>query len=377
MKIDQLMYHSNQFFGEATLGDNAQWVLVFGEGRLLCDHRIFEHIRDLYPHAYIMGCSTAGEIHENAANEHSLSITAVMLDKTQIKFSSYPLHNSESSESYETGRRIISELEQDGLKHVFVLCEGLHLNGSRLVEGMRERIKGNVPITGGLAGDGTDFGTTYVMCNEVAKPDQIVVAAFYGKLRTGCASVGGWDTFGIERVVTKSKDNVLYEMDGKPALDLYKEYLGEKAKELPSSALLFPLNVRLNGSEKGIVRTILSVDEDEKSLIFAGDIPVNSFCKLMKSNNNNLVIGSATAAEFGRDMLDAEKIELAILISCVGRKLVLKQRTDEEIEAVREVVGNNTIITGFYSYGEIAPHKKDTECELHNQTMTVTFFSEE
>lgn len=376
MKMEQLEYHSEQFHGKAELGERARWVLIFGDAALLCNHRIFDEIRDQYPKAYLMGCSTSGEIHDNRTSNHSLSITAIEFEKASIEFHSYSLLGN-NQDSYDLGKRIILDVKKENLKHIFLLCEGVNLTGSKLVEGMRAAISNQIPITGGLAGDGTDFNKTYVISNCYAEENQIVVAALYGPVITGCASVGGWDTFGIERVVTKAKENILYEMNGKPALDLYKEYLGPKGEELPAGALLFPLSVRRKEEERGIVRTVRAVNEEDKSLTFGGDIPVNSYCKLMRSNYNSLINGVLKAAKLGKKMIGSDKIELAILVSCVGRKLVFKQRIDEEVEAVREIIGTESIVTGFYSYGEIAPYEKDTICEFHNQTMTVTFISEE
>lgn len=377
MKINQMTYLENQFTGQHNLGEKAQWVLVFGSSELIKSSMIFDKIREFFPKGYIMGCSTSGEIYETQVNVNSLSITAVQLEKSEIFFQSYDLNqNPNQKDFYETGKHIMDGIQKEDLKHIFILSEGLNINGSRLVEGMKS-IPQDIPITGGLAGDGTDFKETFILCNDYGKPNQIVIAAIYGKLRTGYASFGGWDTFGIERLVTKAKDNILYEMDGKPALDLYKEYLGEKSKDLPASALLFPLGVRGENSSESYVRTILGINEENKSLVFAGDIPVNSYCRLMKANSNNLIAGSMKAAEFSSETFQENQVELAILVSCVGRKLVLKQRTEEEIEVVREVVGDKTAITGFYSYGEIAPYKKDSACGFHNQTMTITLLSEE
>jgi hypothetical protein len=166
-------------------------------------------------------------------------------------------------------------------------------------------------------------------------------------------------------------------MDGKPVLDLYKEYLGDLAKDMPTSALLFPLSIRKRDSGYSFVRTVAAVDEENKSLTFAGDIPVDSYCRLMKYNTYNLVDGSKQAISLSKDMIGESKIDLAILISCMGRKLVLKQLVDDEVQVVEDSVGKNTAISGFYSYGEICPYQEDTPCEFHNQTMTITLFTEE
>lgn len=375
MKIDQLIYSKNQFAGEVTLAEKAQWILVFGSSNLVKNSEIIDQIRSMYPKGYIMGCSSAGEIHGSNVSDDTLIVTAIFLEKSSVVFSAFEL---ESHSDYNLiGKEIIDSLSKEDLKHIFVLCEGLNINGSKLVEGMRDNNKTNLPITGGLSGDGSDLKTTYVLANDYAKSNQIVVAALYGDIKTGCASMGGWDTFGVERIVTKARDKVLYEIDGKPALDLYKEYLGEKSNELPASALLFPLSIRDRQSGYSYVRSVLGVDEEKKSLIFGGDIPVNSYCRLMKANTNNLIDGSRQAIELSSEMISGQHADLAILISCIGRKLVLKQLVDEEVLVVRELMGEDTTISGFYSYGEISPYKKDTSCELHNQTMTITLLAEE
>ncbi|HRK59547.1 MAG TPA: FIST C-terminal domain-containing protein, partial [Candidatus Kapabacteria bacterium] len=194
-------------------------------------------------------------------------------------------------------------------------------------------------------------------------------------LHVGVGSKGGWDKFGPMRTITKSEKNVLYEVDGENALDLYVKYLGEYSEQLPASALLFPIAI-LEDDDKEVVRTILSVDMENKSMTFAGNLPVGSKVRLMKANLDNLAAASADAAISTGFTQDYEDDALALLVSCVGRKLIFGNRIEEELDAARDVVGNKAIITGFYSYGEIAPFSTFMKCELHNQTMTITTLSE-
>ena len=375
MKIDQLIYWKGEFDGDVTIKEEAQWVLVFGSSELIQSTELFDEIRKMYPNSYIMGCSSGGEIFGAAVIDDMVIITAVYLEKSSVKFSRYDLSDGECAS--QIGKKIMDSIVKEDLKHVFVLSEGLNMNGSKLVEGLRENNETNVPITGGLSADKVLFKNTYVIANDYAKQNQIVVAAFYGDIKTGCASMGGWDTFGIERIVTKAVGNVLYEMDGKPVLDLYKEYLGDLAKDLSKNVLLFPLSIRERDSGYSFVRTVAAIDEEKKSLTFAGDIPVGSYCRLMKSNPYNLIEGSKQAISLSKDMIGESKIDMAILISCIGRKLVLKQMVDDEVQVVEDTVGKDTAISGFYSYGEISPYQKDTTCEFHNQTMTITLLTEE
>jgi hypothetical protein len=272
----------------------------------------------------------------------------------------------------------MSKFNPAGLKHVFVLSDGLNVNGTALVQGIRSTLPKDVNVTGGLAGDGADFKSTWVIDkNGQAQSNMITAIGFYGEhIHIGYGSLGGWDSFGIERSVTKSEKNVLYEIDKQPALQLYKSFLGDQAKDLPASGLLFPLSIRTEILDEPLVRTILAVNEEEQSLTFAGDIPEGSFVKLMKANVDRLIEGAGGAAQVSVKPLDGKDVEFAILISCVGRKLVLKQLVEEEVEAVQDILGQQAVLTGFYSYGELAPFLKDAKCELHNQTMTITTFTE-
>jgi hypothetical protein len=234
-----------------------------------------------------------------------------------------------------------------------------------------------ITVTGGLAGDGARFGETLVFWDSVPQKGAIAVLGLYGRrLKVGFGSLGGWDSFGPERLITRSKGNVLFEMDGQSALSLYKKYLGEHAKDLPAAGLLFPLSLRTKAGETAVVRTILSIDETEQSMTFAGDVPEGAYARLMKANFDRLIDGATGAAKTSHQAIGLVAPDLAILISCVGRKLVLKQRIEEEVEGVRDVLGNRTVLTGFYSYGEISPFMPGAKCELHNQTMTITTFSE-
>jgi hypothetical protein len=253
----------------------------------------------------------------------------------------------------------------------------LRVNGSDLVKGLISHLPPQVSLTGGLSGDGERFKETLVLWDDPPERDAIAALGLYGgHLRVGYGSLGGWDSFGPERLITRSKANVLYELDGKSALALYKKYLGEHAKELPAAGLLFPLSLRTKEGETGVVRTILGIDEKEQSMVFAGNVPQGAYARLMKANFDRLIDGSIGAARTSYEAIGSSCPDLAILISCVGRKLVLKQRIEEEVEGVREVMGAQTILAGFYSYGEISPFIPGAKCELHNQTMTVTTFSE-
>lgn len=358
------------------LGESAQLVLAFGATSALKEPPLLETIRRAYPGASILGCSTAGEICGTRVSEGSLVAVAIHFEHTRLAGAQVQLSQVETS--YQAGERLARSLDPAGLVHVLVLSDGLGVNGSDLVRGLTKHLPAQVVVTGGLAGDGERFQETLVFWNDVPRPGIIAALGLYGsRLKVGYGSRGGWDPFGPERLITRSKGNVLYEMDGQSALELYKKYLGEHAAGLPATGLLFPLSMRTRTGEASVVRTILSVNEQDHSLTFAGDVPQGAYARLMKANFDRLIDGAIGAAQTSHQAIGAVSPELAILISCVGRKLVLRQRIEEEVEGVRGVLGQATILTGFYSYGEISPFRPGARCELHNQTMTITTLREE
>jgi hypothetical protein len=349
--------------------------MVFGSTSALKSRYCTDEISNLYPRAHIIGCSTAGEIFDTQVSNDCLVVTAIHFEHTQLKEAVASIDAPGDSAS--VGARLAQSLDRIGLKHVFVLSEGLNVNGSELVRGLTEHLPDDITVTGGLAGDGERFAETYVLWNGKLEQNLIGVVGFYGDaFKVGSGSLGGWDPFGPERLITRSTSNVLYELDGTSALELYKRYLGEHADGLPATGLLFPLSLRTRAEDTPVVRTILSVDENEQSLTFAGDIPQGSYARLMKANFDRLIDGAAGAAKTTYGINESTPPDLAILISCVGRKMVLRQRIEEEVEAVRDVLGETPILTGFYSYGEISPFTPNARCELHNQTMTITTMSE-
>ena len=358
------------------LGGSAQLVLLFGATHILKEQTLTEQFRETWPNAHILGCSTAGEICGTRVLDDSLVATAVCFEHTQLKCGQIRLRQEENS--FQAGERLVQFLDLEGLVHVLVLSDGLAVNGSDLVKGLTKHLPEQVSVTGGLAGDGNRFMETLVFSDSAPAKDTIVVLGFYGsRLKVGYGSMGGWDPFGPERLITRSKGNVLYELDGRSALELYKKYLGNHSEGLPATGLLFPLSLRTESGETGVVRTILSVNKEEQSMTFAGDVPEGAYARFMKANFDRLIDGAVGAAKTSYQATNSKSPDLAILISCVGRKLVLKQRVEEEVEGVRRILGDRTVLTGFYSYGEICPFTHGAKCELHNQTMTITTFSED
>ncbi|MBV1776263.1 FIST C-terminal domain-containing protein [Burkholderiaceae bacterium DAT-1] len=357
-------------------GGGATLVLVFGSVQQLATPGVFASLRSHFPRAHIAGCSTAGEISSEGVSDDGLVVTAVQFENVTI--TPAVTHVSAIPDSQSAGERLAALLAPSQPDAVLLFGPGVDVNGSALIAGLTENLPGRPTVSGGLAGDGGAFKQTLTLANGEPDARQVVAIGLKGaNLKVQHGSRHGWIPFGPARRVTRCEGNLLYELDNEPALSVYKLYLGEYARDLPASGLLFPFEMLgPDQSGVGLIRTILGIDEEKGMLILAGDIIENGYLKLMHASTDSLVDGAEEAAVNSSDTHDHAQDALALLVSCVGRKLVMGSRVDEEIEAVSDQFGKQTVLTGFYSYGEISPDQTFASCALHNQTMTITLISE-
>lgn len=359
------------------LNSTSTLVCAFAAPGYLEDARPLDELSAAFSDSRIIGCSTSGEVLESRVRDGSIAVAAFRFARSRVSAASAPVRDA--GDSQRAGRLIAEQLNGKDLRAVFVLSDGLNVNGSELVRGINEVLPAEVVVSGGLAGDGTAFKRTWVIHNGRAQTHTVTAVGLYGtSIEVGHGSRGGWDTFGPARRVTKSEGNVLYELDGLPALDLYKRYLAERSAQLPSSALLFPLRISPPGkADVQLVRTVLAVDEGRQTMTFAGDIPQGSTAQLMRANFDRIISAAGESSTHARAKRDgaSDAPALSIAISCVGRRLILGERTEEELEAAHQALGPNDRQIGFYSYGELSPFANG-RCDLHNQTMTVTTIRE-
>jgi hypothetical protein len=378
MKLETFTYNKPSGWSVGSfpsLDSDQTLVLVFGAPSFRDAPEPLQEVSRAYPKSHIIGCSSSGEIFGTEVYDESLSVSVAQFDHSHVVSATTTC--ASAGESFAAGKALAEQLNRADLRGVLVLSDGLQVNGSQLVMGMNSVLPDSVIVTGGLAGDGDRFGKTWILKDGLPQSGYVTAVGIYGeRVHIGHGSKGGWDAFGPERHVTRSDGNRLYELDGKPALELYKKYLGDQAAGLPASALLFPLALRADASDsKSIVRTILAIDEEQQAMIFAGDIPQGYLAQLMKANFDRLIGGASEAAALATNGGHSKSPTLSVAISCVGRRLVLGERTDEELEATMEVLPEGTQQVGFYSYCEISPYTTG-HCDLHNQTMTLTTISE-
>ncbi|PPC87040.1 MAG: hypothetical protein CTY37_04465 [Methylotenera sp.] len=358
---------------------SANLVLAFGSIKRFNEGKLQGFLKSRYPTAQVIGCTTSGEISPNGVFDDSIQITAIQWEKTVQRVAQTKMSGMQSS--FEAAAGLAKQLKADTLRTILVISDGLNVNGSELLKGFQS-VLGDIPIVGGLAGDGGAFVKTLQLYNDTVSDNLVIAVGLYGPaLITASGALGGWKPYGPPRTVTKSEKNVVFEMDGKPALPLYRMYIGEAfSKGLPGTGLKFPLAVIEEGKrdvEK--IRTLLAIDPKNNSLTFAGNVEEGETVRLCQTNHDRLVDGAGAAANLVMDGLSANKTNqtgLALCVSCVGRKGVMAELVGDEIKLVQQILGPQTSLTGFYSYGELAPRPNTTDSVLHNQTMTIGYLSE-
>lgn len=314
MELNTLAFTARQGWSAPfpELDSGATLVLAFGASAFMDDPAPLVALGAAYPQACVLGCSTSGEIWGTKVDDGSISVAVARFSKSSLRRASARV--SGAADSHRAGQALAEALDSPGLRGIFVLSDGLSVNGSELVRGFNDRFQGRIPITGGLAGDGDRFQRSWVLEGGLPQSGHVAAVGFYGEA------------------------------------------------------------VRMaEGEQRQLVRTVLAVDEAAQSLTFAGDIPQGSLAQLMRANFDRLIDGAQEAA--GRIGAQGGGPALSIAISCVGRRLVLGERTEEEVEATLHALPENTQQVGFYSYGEISPFANGA-CDLHNQTMTLTVLQE-
>jgi hypothetical protein len=379
MNVNLFDYSTGEILPHGTQTDihpsKARVVLGFGDKSVISQPKFHRDLKRKFPNAEIAICSTAGDICNQSVTESNAVITAMYFEKTWVKSASIQIKNFDNS--FDAGVELVSQLDIQDLNNVLILSDGELVNGSQLLEGIESKYNGTICVTGGLAGDGIEFMSTCVGLNDQPTEGNIVAIGFYGNhLQIGHGTMGGWEPMGRIRTVTASKGNELFELDGRNALEFYQEYLGPFAANLPSAALLFPLCICEQDGQEDVVRSILSINFNRKTITLAGDIPIGSKVRFMTANFDNIIDAAAAAANKAFGSLLHKAPDYALIISCVGRKMILNHRVEEEVEAVAEIFNKGTVMSGFYAYGELAPKSYNSRCHLHNQSMTITTFTE-
>lgn len=382
--------------------DSAQTlILVFGPADWQAYTAAFNELIAHYAQAIIVGCSGYGAISNGEILDDTLIASITHFHQTQLRLATCPINSP--AESLFAGQILAHELAAPDLQATLLFSDGLNTNGSTLIAGINSKLSPATVVIGGLAGDSQRFTSTWVMANQLPRSQLACALGFYGNaIQFKTAIRVGWNPLGPERQVTLASGNKLYTLDDKPALELYKQYLGSRATDITKNSLNFPLAIRSKGKPYTLIRTPMVLDEDSQTLIFAGDIPENSSAQLVHVSATTLIDGAYKAGLELNEViaLNQDQPVLLLTISCGARRAVMAEDAGLELDAVCSAFAKKINQVGYYSFGELAPHNVKLEpknspycatkdcttclatptyglCELHNQTITLTAIYEQ
>jgi hypothetical protein len=321
----------------------------------------------------LVGCTTDGEISSEGYSLGSAVLGGIVSDKIQAQVVSV----QGLGEASEKSGIELARLFDPYVRHVQIFTDGLTENGCAILRGLRSELGDEVPISGGAAGDGGKFRQTFQFIGTKVLSDAIVGIGFSGEFKLGAGVRSGWSAIGTAKKVTRATGNVVYELNGQPALEVYERFLGKHAADLPSVGVEYPFGFLDATGECGdvdqyILRATMSVNRDQGSIVFAGEIPEGTTVRLTCGDYGSIIEAAEEAATQALIELGTGSPSMIFFYSCMARKIVLGRRTHEEVDRIRSVFGPKVPMIGFYSYGEYCRQRCGGPSLFHNETATVT-----
>lgn len=353
-------------------------IVVFGECETQQQWKPIEELISNYPLSHIVGCSSNAVFHDGQLLRSALSVGIIQFRDSEIKTATSVIEGFD--DCHEAGVRIAAQLNDADLKGVLLFSDGRTTDATAIVKGLQELLPPDVTIAGGLSGGIIADGrvASWVLIDGRIAPMSVCAVGLIGStLEVVPATGGGWAPIGKECHTTRSHHRTLFELDGLPAADVYRECVrnsGVTTDDFP--VVNYPIAVKTEGLETQIVRDIYKIDDENKSLILASDIPENSVVRVMNCTDEEILDGVDEVVDRLRNKtILPESNALSICVSCMGRKVVMGELTSEESRILYGRLGQGISQVGFYAFGEIstmshgAPH-------VHNQTITLILIRE-
>ena len=315
---------------------------------------LLSSLKKMFPRATVIASSTDGEIHNDKVLLKSTIVSISLFDATEVKIA-----YSDESESFLMGERLAKKLVTPRTKLLIAFADGILCNGEEFLNGVFS-VAADVKVAGGLSGDNAKFENCYIGCDDsFYERGAVAVALDSDILQVESFYDFGWTKIGVAHTITHSDKNRVYTIDGMPAVDFYKKYLGENiAASLPVTGVEFPLIIQKNSID--IARAVLH-KYDDGSLSFAGNVMEGIQVYLGVGDKNKIMqyhLGHKTLA-----------VESFYIYSCMARRRFLNKLIEEELKPFAHLAP----VSGFFTYGEFYT---DAKPELLNQTLTAVSLSE-
>jgi len=343
----------------------------------------------------MIGCSTAGEITNDGVATGSVAVMCIKSDKIKVglgvgenigKDARKAGQDSAASaikgigEEMRTASQIFIKTKSGKFANItpfsmITLPDALAGGGADVVRGITDVVGLHFPIVGGSPGDDLQMKKTYEFCNDKIYSDAVVSAVLSSDLVTGFGVRHGWHPVGKSMTVTRSKGGQVYEIDERPAIKAYEEFFGKDIEEeaLGREFTINSLGVPAWEGEYRLRWPLLKKEDD--SIICAAELPEDSVVRIMSGDEDSAIEAAKAAAR--EAMIKAgepEDIAACIIFDCISRKQLLGKDAGKEIEAIQSIVGKETPLIGFYTYGEQAP-TSGAPAGFHNQTVVIYIIS--
>jgi hypothetical protein len=321
----------------------------------------------------IIGCSTSGEISSSGLSINSAVLGGIASDCLDFEIVTVQGLKKDS----EAAGRQLAESFSSTPRLLQIFSDGLTGNGCAILRGIANVFGDSVPVNGGAAGDNGEFVKTLQFCRDRVYSDAVCGIAFYGDFRLGIGVQSGWAPIGLSKQVTRACGNIVFELNGEPALDVYERFLGQHAKKLPAIGVEYPLGFLKSSADKNqadhyILRATMSVDRAKRSILFAGEIPEGAIVNMTCGDKTSILEAAGTAAREAISGIGNATPEIIFCYSCMARKIVLGRRTEEEITRIRAEFDSRIPMIGFYTYGEFCPVGRKSSNYMHNETVTLS-----
>lgn len=334
---------------------------------------LLKGVHDVVNTDNLLGCTTDGEISSEGLSSGSAVLVGIVTDRIDFHLSAVE-NLSRNCES--AGRKLALGLPKS-TRYLQLFSDGITGNGCAILRGISSVFGEDLPVSGGTAGDDGRFVQTWQFAGSRMLTDAAVAVGFSGDFQLGIGLKSGWTSIGLTKTVTASSGNKLFELNGEPALKVYERFLGKYAHKLPSIGVEYPLGLIRLGEHMGetdysLLRATMSVNREEGSITFAGEIPEGAEVSLTCGDIASVLHASEEAARLALSDLGDARVAMIFCYSCMARKIVLGSRTGEEIALIRQAIGLHLPIAGFYTYGEYSPMRCHSASFLHNETATVS-----
>ncbi|MDO8593253.1 MAG: FIST N-terminal domain-containing protein [bacterium] len=345
--------------------------------------KLLSGIRRISGATPLIGCSDAGEIVTEGSKEKGVAVMAIESDKIDFITANGGEINGQPRQA---GEKLAQELKNKGknkLSCVMMLSDVLTGNGADIVRGAQEKLGDEILLFGGAAGDDFAFKKTFSYLNDQVLTSSLVGVGLMGKFSIGIGVRHGWEPIGLPLKVTKSAGAVVQELNNKPAIRVYEDYFGKQAEEmkkepLAKMAITYPLGMKIKASDEFLIRDPITVDS-QGAITCAAEVPVGAEVNLMIGSKEEAVAAAKKAATIAKEQLKGAAPAAILMFNCIARCKLFGRYADDEIKAIKSVLGEKVPLIGFYTYGEIAPFGISGEYRkayFHNETAVVIAIGE-